>query len=67
MAKDFQVLVVLGQGVDQAKGQQMRQVAGRGQNLVVLIDAHHFDASTHRLPQITDPSGRLWVGTGQWR
>src|SRR5690606_5931752 len=38
ITKNLQVLAALGQRVDQGKGQQMRQMAGGGEYLIVMLD-----------------------------
>ncbi|MCY1291780.1 hypothetical protein D9M70_409800 [compost metagenome] len=67
VAEDLQVLAALGQRVDQAEGQQVRQVAGRGQHLVVVLDLHVLDIGAQGAPQPVDQLQRLHIGVSQRR
>ena len=62
IAEDLQVLAALGQGVDQGEGQQVRQVAGGRQNLVVMLDLHVLDVRAQRAPQAVDQRQRVGIG-----
>lgn len=54
IAKDFQVFVALGQRVHEAEGQQMRQMAGGGEHLVVALDGHALDHRPKPPPESVD-------------
>ena len=54
IAENFQVLAALGQRVDQGKGQQVRQMAGGGKHLVVMLDLHRLDIRPQLAPQPFD-------------
>ncbi|MCY1226553.1 hypothetical protein D9M72_387880 [compost metagenome] len=60
ITEDFQILAALGQRVDQAERQQVRQMAGGGEHFVVVLDLHVFDVRTQGAPQPVDRlQGRL--------
>ncbi|MNQ68424.1 hypothetical protein D3C85_829770 [compost metagenome] len=65
VAEDLEVLALVGQRVDQAEGQQVRQVAGGGEHLVVVLDGHVLDVGTQRPPQAVDQRQRRRLGLGQ--
>ncbi len=65
--EDLEVFIALGQRIDQAEGQQVRQVAGRGQHLVVALHRHVLDIGAQRAPQAVDQSQGGRVGFGQRR
>ena len=54
IVEDLAVLAALGQGVHQIEGQQMRQMAGRGEDLVVVLDGHVLDIGPYGAPEPID-------------
>ncbi len=59
--------MALGQRVDQAKRQQMRQMAGCGKHFIVVANLHVLDIRTQRRPQPMHQCQGGRVGVGQRR
>ncbi|MCY1425077.1 hypothetical protein D9M71_408560 [compost metagenome] len=65
ITEDFQIFTALGQRIDQREGQQVRQVAGGGQHLVVMLDLHVLDVRAEFAPKAADQGHGLGVGVFQ--
>src|SRR5471032_421261 len=50
VAENIEIFVTFSQRVHQTKSQQMRQMTGRSQHLVVTLDLHVLDISTQLAP-----------------
>ncbi|MNF75375.1 hypothetical protein D3C84_574390 [compost metagenome] len=67
VTENLQVLAALGQRVDQAECQQVRQVAGRGEHLVMVLDFHVFYIGAQGAPELVDALQCVSVGVLQRR
>ncbi|MCY1298486.1 hypothetical protein D9M70_479760 [compost metagenome] len=65
VTENLQVLAALGQRVDQAECQQVRQVAGRGEHLVMVLDFHVFYIGAQGAPELVDALQCVSVGVLQ--
>ena len=52
ITENLEIFALFGQGVDQTKRQQVRQVTGGGQHFVVMAYVHKLDLRTQRHPQL---------------
>ena len=51
ITENLQILAALGQRIDQTKSQQVRQMAGGCEHLVMVLHLHVFDIGTQRTPE----------------
>jgi len=63
----LQILAKLGRGADDRVGDQMRQMRGDRQHLVVMIGRHCRHPHPGQFPQRPDPGERVGIGFGQRR
>ncbi|MCY1410216.1 hypothetical protein D9M71_255810 [compost metagenome] len=63
IAEDFQVFITLGQGIDQAEGQQVRQVTGRRQHFIVTLHLHVLYIRPQCTPEPVNQRKRVGIGT----
>ena len=65
VTEDLEILMALGERINQTEGQQVRQVTSGGQHLVVVRHVHVLDIGTERRPKPGHQRKRLRIGVLQ--